>query len=165
MPSLSVDIVDQKTRSRMMAGIKSSNTRPEQLVRRELHKKGYRYRLSSSIRVRGRNRAIRPDIVLARYKVAVFVHGCYFHQHSKCKLAYSDRKYSASWADKFERNKKRDAETESILLSLGWRIVVIWECTTRNSLELERSITEIDQFINNGMPVRFETEYKEPQNI
>jgi len=108
-----------------MSGIRSSNTKPELIVRKALHELGYRYRLDSKIR------KIKPDIVLRSHKVAVFVHGCYWHQHKGCKLAYSDRNYSDKWLKKFNDNKVRDQRVTEQLLEQGWRVVVIWECVTQ----------------------------------
>jgi DNA mismatch endonuclease, patch repair protein len=79
------DIVDKQTRSRMMSNIRSCNTKPEILIRKALHKYKYRFNLKSKV---GK---IKPDIVLRCHKVAIFTHGCYWHQHEGCKLAYSDR--------------------------------------------------------------------------
>jgi DNA mismatch endonuclease (patch repair protein) len=83
-----VDIVDKVTCSKMMSGIRSSNIHPEILTRKALHSLGYRFRLDSKIE------KIKPDTVLRKHKVAIFTHGCYWHQHEGCKLAYSDRNYS-----------------------------------------------------------------------
>ena len=122
-----VDIVDKATRSQMMSGIRSSNTKPEVLTRKALHKLGYRFRLDSKV---GK---IKPDIVLRKHKVAVFTHGCYWHQHEDCKLAYSDRAYEEKWLKKFEANKQRDQRVLEQLKDQGWRVAVIWECATRDS--------------------------------
>ncbi|MFK5913621.1 MAG: hypothetical protein QM484_04530 [Woeseiaceae bacterium] len=94
-----VDIVDKKTRSRMMSGLRSRSTKPEILIRKALHRLGYRLKLDSKIE------KIKPDIVLGKYKVEIFSHGCYLHQHEDCKLAYFDRRYSDEWKKKFSGNK------------------------------------------------------------
>ena len=138
----------------MMAGIRSSNTRPEILTRKALHKLGYRFRLDSNI---GK---IKPDIVLRSLKIAVFTHGCYWHQHKGCKLAYSDRKYSDSWKKKFSDNKARDKRVEKILLEDGWRVAVIWECATRKPKVFEKEIGKLDCWINSGKSQYFESDYK-----
>ena len=150
-----VDVVDKKTRSRMMSGIRSSNTKPEILTRKALHRLGYRFRLDSKV---GR---IKPDIVLRRHRVAVFTHGCYWHQHDGCKLAYSDRHYSDKWKMKFGDNKQRDQRVLSQLRDEGWRVAVIWECTTRRNSEFEDAIKKLDEFIQISVGWYFETDYRE----
>jgi DNA mismatch endonuclease (patch repair protein) len=87
---------------------------PEVLTRKALHGLGYRFRLDSKI---GK---ITPDIVLRKWKIAIFVHGCYWHQHNGCKFAYSDRSYSEKWQKKFADNKSRDIRViDSLLVSMG----------------------------------------------
>ncbi len=149
------DIVDRKTRSRMMSGIRSSNTRPEVLTRKALHRFGYRFRLGARI---GK---ITPDIVLRRHKVAVFVHGCYWHQHDGCKLAYSDRSYSAKWKKKFADNRQRDHRVLTDLTEAGWRVAVVWECSIRNNSEFEDTIKSLDEFIQVDHSRYFETGYRQ----
>lgn len=149
-----VDIVDKSTRSRMMSGIRSSNTKPEVLTRKSLHRLGYRFRLGSKI---GR---IKPDIVFRSHRVAVFIHGCYWHQHKGCKLAYSDRSYSEKWQKKFNDNKARDKRVTEELIEQGWRVAVIWECVTRNKEEFEREINKLDIWIKAGKGYIYESAYK-----
>lgn len=149
-----VDIVDKQTRSRMMAGIRSKNTKPEVLTRKALHRLGYRFKLDSKI---GK---IKPDIVLRKHKVAVFTHGCYWHQHEGCKLAYSDRKYSDEWKKKFSDNKLRDQRTLKQLSDDGWRVAVIWECATRDETELKKTINQLHVWIQNQDSQYYETGYK-----
>lgn len=126
-----------------MSGIRSTNTRPEIVVRRALHGLGYRFRLGSKV---GK---IKPDVVLRQRQIAVFVHGCYWHQHPGCRLAYSDREYSQEWKKKFVDNRNRDQRVEKQLLMDGWRVAVFWECSTRHadflSDEMERFCCWVDQ--------------------
>jgi len=138
----------------MMSGIRSSNTRPEVLTRKELHKLGYRFRLNSKV---GK---IRPDVLLRRHKVAVFTHGCYWHQHVDCKLAYSDRNYSDKWKKKFKDNKQRDQRVLEELTAKGWRVAIIWECATRNSIEFEKTIKQLNEFILAGTDQYYESSYR-----
>lgn len=137
-----------------MSGIRSSNTKPEILVRKALHQLGYRYRLGSRI---GK---IKPDIVLSRYKVAVFTHGCYWHQHKGCRLAYSDRNYSEKWKKKFSDNLARDKRVVEKLKKQGWRIAVMWECATRDSAAFTKAMEKLDHFIREGNLLYFETDYR-----
>ena len=149
-----VDIVDKATRSRMMSGIRSSNTKPEILVRKALHRLGYRFRLASKI---GK---IKPDIVLKKHKVAIFVHGCYWHQHEGCKLAYSNRNYDDKWLMKFETNKQRDQRVLQKLIEQGWRVSIIWECATRDPNAFESVIKKLHTWIQKGKSQYFETDYR-----
>jgi DNA mismatch endonuclease (patch repair protein) len=155
-----VDIVDKKTRSRMMAGIRSKNTKPEILTRAALHKKGYRFRLDSKVRVNGQSRKISPDIVLRKHNLVVFVHSCYFHQHSGCQLAYSDREYTEFWTRKFRNNVSRDKRQIDLLLNMGWRVAIVWECATRNKPELAITIQQLDDFIKSKKNAFYESSYK-----
>lgn len=110
-----------------MAGIGRKDTRPEMTVRRLLHKAGIRYVLNDR-RLPGS-----PDIVMPRYKVCVFVHGCYWHRHSGCKFATSPSTRQAFWQAKFQANVARDRRNVDHLLILGWRVVILWECGIRGS--------------------------------
>lgn len=122
-----VDIVDSSTRSRMMAGIRAKNTRPEILVRRFLHSRGFRYRLHVG-KLPGT-----PDIVLSKYKVAIFVHGCFWHRHPGCKYATNPDQNRNRWQEKFSHNVERDKKQIKQLIDEGWRVVVIWECGLKGS--------------------------------
>ncbi len=138
----------------MMSGICSSNTKPEILTRKSLHKLGYRFRLDSKV---GKTK---PDIVLRSHKVAVFVHGCYWHQHEGCKLAYSDRNYSDKWKKKFQDNKLRDQRVLEWLVEKDWRIAVIWECETRDTKAFESVMHLLDAWIKVGVSQYFESAYR-----
>jgi DNA mismatch endonuclease, patch repair protein len=122
-----VDIVDRRTRSRMMSGIRGKNTRPEITVRKYLHSKGFRYRLH------GKRLPGRPDLVLAKYRTAVFVHGCFWHQHPGCKYAYKPKSNRDFWRKKLASNIRRDKENQKQLRKLGWRVYLVWECRLRDS--------------------------------
>ena len=137
----------------MMSGIRSSNTKPEVLTRKALHRLGYRFRLNSKV---GK---IKPDIVLRSYKVAVFTHGCYWHKHEGCKLAYADRNYSDKWEKKFEDNRQRDKRVLDQLMSEGWRVAVIWECATREADVFENMVEKLDAWIKAGESRYFESDY------
>lgn len=106
----------------MMSAIKAKNTQPEIMLRRYLHARGFRYRLHVS------SLPGKPDIVLSKYRLCIFVHGCFWHQHEGCKLASIPRTHSEFWIKKFASNKRRDEEVKIRLLNLGWRVFEIWEC-------------------------------------
>ncbi len=137
-----------------MSGIRSSNTKPEILTRKALHRLGYRFKLDSRV---GK---IKPDIVLRRYKVAIFTHGCYWHKHEGCKLAYSDRNYSDKWKKKFEDNRLRDQRVLKQLTEAGWRVAVIWECATREAEIFEDVLEKLDVWIQVDESQYFESDYK-----
>lgn len=120
-----MDIVSAQTRSRMMAGIGPRNTRPELLVRRLLFAAGFRCRLHR------RDLPGAPDIVLSKHRLAIFVHGCFWHQHPGCPLAKMPASNRAFWKDKLDRNRQRDCRNIDELVALGWGVLVIWECATR----------------------------------
>jgi len=126
------DIVDSKTRSRMMAGIGPADTAPEVSVRRYLHACGLRFRLHDK-RLPGR-----PDIVLAGPRIAVFVHGCFWHRHAGCRFTTTPATNADFWARKFAGNVKRDTAKAALLEGLGWTVLVVWECETRSVEALDR---------------------------
>lgn len=116
------DVVDKATRSRMMAGIKGANTRPELALRKALHALGLRFRLHAK-RLPGR-----PDIVLPRWKGVVFVHGCFWHRHEGCRYATVPATRPQFWNEKFAANVSRDQRNLDDLAAAGWRTRVVWEC-------------------------------------
>jgi DNA mismatch endonuclease (patch repair protein) len=120
------DIVDAATRSRMMAGIRSKNTKPELLLRSAMHAVGLRYRLHAA-KLPGK-----PDLVLPKHKAVVFVHGCFWHRHVNCRFATTPATRPEFWAAKFSANVRRDAGNLSDLLANGWRVAVVWECALRD---------------------------------
>lgn len=117
-----MDKVDKETRSRIMAGIKGKDTKPELLIRRFLFKSGFRYRIHA------KNLAGKPDLVLSKYKLVIFVHGCFWHRHEGCKLAYVPKSHVMQWLRKFSDNVRRDTNQIQLLMSLGWNVLIIWEC-------------------------------------
>jgi|SRR5215469_291029 len=123
------DIMSPETRSLLMARIKGKNTKPELAVRRLLHKLGYRYRLHV------RDLPGCPDIVFARKRIVIFVHGCFWHRHS-CGRAYQPKTRATFWRDKFRANVSRDSKSMRELSRLGWRYLVIWECQVSKPISL-----------------------------
>ena len=131
-----------------MSRIRSKNTSPELLVRSALHKMGFRFRLHVKIPVppslfhnssfRLRTSFVRPDILLLKYKTAIFVHGCFWHQHPDptCKLARMPKSKLDFWRPKLEGNRLRDARTRKELEARGWSVIEVWECQSgANELE------------------------------
>jgi len=118
------DIVSAQVRSRMMAGIRGKNTKPEVLIRSGLHQLGFRFRLHA------RSLPGRPDLVLRRHNAAVFINGCFWHGHD-CSLFRLPGTRQDFWATKITANQQRDARTIRELGQLGWRISTIWECALR----------------------------------
>lgn len=127
------DIVDQQTRSRMMSGIRAKDTKPELVVRRALHARGFRFRLHSKL-VPGR-----PDLVLPKYRAVVFVHGCFWHRHEGCRYATKPSTRHEFWEAKFAANVARDAAVRGKLLEHGWRVATVWECALRKSDQMNAS--------------------------
>ncbi len=129
-----VDRVDAITRSRIMSGIRSKNTKPEMLVRKALHAKGFRYRLHV------KDLPGKPDIVLPKYRTVVFVHGCFWHQHPGCKDAFKPQSNTEFWKKKLQGNIDRDRRAQAALALLGWRCLVIWECEVERQESISRLI-------------------------
>ena len=120
------DIVDARTRSRMMSKIKSSNTTPEKVIRTALHRRGFRFSLHR------KDLPGTPDIVLPAYNTAIFVHGCFWHYH-ECKdsrLPTTNREF---WIKKFMANRQRDQRNLEKLFELNWYVAIVWECSVRDT--------------------------------
>lgn len=130
------DVFSKEKRSDVMSRIRSEDTRPEMLVRRALHKLGYRYRLHDG-RLPGK-----PDIVFPGRRVAVQVRGCFWHGHS-CHDGHVPKSAKKYWPKKLLRNKRRDALNDGRLRRMGWRLVVIWECKCSSRKGLEREVGRI----------------------
>ncbi|MBI5786715.1 MAG: DNA mismatch endonuclease Vsr [Rhodocyclales bacterium] len=124
-----MDRISPDQRSFVMSTIRGANTKPEMVVRRCVHALGLRFRLH------GAKLPGRPDIVFPRYKLVIFVHGCFWHQHS-CPKGGVPKSNVAFWTKKLAENVKRDQQKRAALEALGWRVVEIWECQTHNVAEL-----------------------------
>ena len=107
---------------------KSENTKPEILVRKFLHSAGLRFRLHQKIG------NVKPDIILKRWNTCIFIHGCFWHQHEGCKLAYIPKSNTDFWTTKFQKNRARDQRNIEHLKTMNWKIGVIWECAVRQGL-------------------------------
>lgn len=132
-----VDVVDKATRSRMMASIRGKDTKPELLVRSYLHRNGLRYRLHV------KELPGKPDLVLPKYRTAVFVHGCFWHRHSGCKYAVMPSNNKAFWEKKLEGNALRDKRNIALLRKSGWKCHTIWECQANSEKRLAGLLRKI----------------------
>jgi DNA mismatch endonuclease (patch repair protein) len=126
-------------RSRVMAAIRSRNTRPEKFVRSIAHRMGYRFRLH-----RG-DLPGSPEIVFPRLKAVILVHGCFWHRHQCAWGRKVPRSNAAYWARKFVRNKRRDARNQNDLKRVGWRVLVVWECQLGRPREL---VSRLHRFLS-----------------
>lgn len=135
------DIVDPTTRSRMMAGIRGKNTKPELVLRRALHAQGLRFRLHST-KIIGA-----PDIALPKYKAAVFVHGCFWHRHFRCRYATTPSTRPEFWQAKFAANVARDDDVKRALLDIGWRVATVWECALRKQNLIEAAARQLTEWL------------------
>ncbi len=134
-----MDIWDKETRSKCMARIRGKDTKPELIVRRYLHSRGYRYRKNVR-RLPGT-----PDIVLRKYGVVIFVHGCFWHGHeSHFRLPQSNRGF---WEDKITRNRERDRKNNERLRAMGWSVITVWECQLAPAVR-SRTLSKIEELIN-----------------
>ena len=113
-----------------MRRIRSKGMKPEMMVRRLVHGLGYRYRLH------GGKLPGRPDLVFAKRRKVIFVHGCFWHQHKNCAISRLPKSNQDYWLPKMERNKMRDAQNKVQLRKLGWKCLVVWECETADLVTL-----------------------------
>ncbi|MFJ7789051.1 very short patch repair endonuclease [Pseudomonas sp. NPDC096925] len=120
----------------MMSGIKGKNTSPELVIRKALHARGFRFRIHTT------HLPGKPDLILPKFRAAIFVHGCFWHGHN-CRYFKTPKTRTEFWMDKIEKNKVRDAIQIAKLNEAGWRTLIIWECAIRK-MKSENSITLID---------------------
>lgn len=140
-----IDIVNESTRSKMMAGIKNKNTKPELIVRKALHATGFRYSLHD------KNLPGKPDLVFPKYKAVIFIHGCFWHQHN-CHLFKWPKTRSEFWKTKITGNVERDRRQIEELKNQGWRVLIIWECRLKGKLKdpLETLISDVKTWLLHG---------------
>ncbi len=122
----------KEVRSYNMSHIKSKDNKLEELVRKYLFSKGFRYRKND------RNLPGCPDIVLPKYKTVVFINGCFWHMHEGCCRFVLPKSNEDYWTNKLFRNKKRDAESRLSLEKSGWKVIIVWECELKKSVRVER---------------------------
>jgi len=128
------DVFTRDVRSRIMASVRSRDTAPEMLVRRMVHRLGFRFRLHR------RDLPGTPDIVFPRLHKIIFVHGCFWHMHARCTRAELPATNRSFWRTKISRNAERDRKDQRQLRKLGWQVLVVWQCDTKEITLLERQV-------------------------
>ncbi|MCO7627105.1 very short patch repair endonuclease [Pseudomonas fluorescens] len=128
------DTVNPERRSKMMSMIKGKNTKPEMVVRSVCYELGLRYRLHR------RDLPGTPDLVFTKSRICLFVNGCFWHRHPRCKYAYTPKSKLEFWLPKLAKNVERDIKVQQTLLSQGWRVLIVWECDTKNRETLRTEI-------------------------
>ena len=138
-----MDHLSAAARSANMSKVRSRDTIPELAVRRAAHRAGLRFRLYR------RDLPGSPDLVFSRHRLVVFVHGCFWHRHAGCSRTTTPVSNAPKWQEKFKRNQERDAKAVSDLTALGWQVLIIWECETRDDGDVSsRILREIEGRLN-----------------
>ena len=139
-----MDTVDRETRSKIMRSVPQKNTKPEICLRKALHRRGFRYRLHDK-KLPGS-----PDLVFPKYKVVIFVHGCFWHRHN-CNATTTPKSNLEFWERKFKANIERDCRNIKWLLVNKWKVIIVWECSIKGSeSNVEMVVSKISEFIRNG---------------
>ncbi|KIX14534.1 very short patch repair endonuclease [Dethiosulfatarculus sandiegensis] len=137
------DNLTQKQRKLTMQRVKSKDTSPEMKVRRLIHGMGYRYRLHC------KELPGKPDLVFPRLKKIIFVHGCFWHRHNGCKYAKIPQTNQDYWLPKLAGNETRDLTNQKKLCDLGWSVLIVWECQTKDTASLTEILREfLEEKIN-----------------
>jgi DNA mismatch endonuclease (patch repair protein) len=131
-----VDIWSKEKRSEVMSKIRGKNTKPELLLRSQLFKQGFRFRIHR------KNLPGKPDVVLPKYKTVIFVHGCFWHYHKDCKEGRIPSTNSTFWKNKLQGNVAKDKANVKELEKMGWQVITIWEC------EIERNLMNVVKRLN-----------------
>jgi DNA mismatch endonuclease, patch repair protein len=129
-----MDTLSRKERSQRMSLIRNRDTKPELLVRRLVHRSGYRYRLHRA------DLPGKPDLVFPRQKKVIFVHGCFWHRHPRCGLARLPKSRLSFWLPKLTENRRRDLKNLRTLRKMGWAVSIVWECETGDQSALVRKL-------------------------
>ena len=135
-----MDIKSKEERSLNMSKIKGKNTKPEIYIRSLLFRRGFRYKINLT------SLTGKPDLFFPKYKTALFVHGCFWHRHTDCKLAYIPKTNNDFWINKLEANRNRDEQVIKCLSEQGIRILIVWECTVKKMKQncyFEHEVTEL----------------------
>lgn len=153
-----------KQRHKCMAAIKGKDTKPEMLVRRYLHARGFRYGLHN------RKLPGSPDLVLRSLRTVIFVHGCFWHGHDNCKYYRLPKSNVEFWQKKIGRNRERDIAVVRELESRGWNVMVIWECELKNKPDREYTLGRISRKLSllrnhtYAQPYSFPLEAADPES-
>ncbi|MBR2862465.1 MAG: DNA mismatch endonuclease Vsr [Bacteroidaceae bacterium] len=145
-----MDCLTPEQRKRNMSAIKGRDTKPEVLVRKLLHRLGYRFRIQR------KDLPGKPDIVLPKHKTAIFINGCFWHRHEGCKYASTPSTNSDFWKKKFAANVERDARNYAALKDQGWNVLIIWECEVKELLRTK---------IIPGLPSHISTPYPTDEDL
>jgi len=129
-----IDVFSSEKRSRIMSRIRSYDTEPELKMRSIVHRMGYRFRIHQD-KLPGN-----PDIVLAKHKKAIFIHGCFWHGHKGCPRSKRPTSNISFWQDKLDKNQERDKRVQKELRHLGWKYLVIWQCEIKKTERLKKKI-------------------------
>jgi len=129
-----MDVFSREKRSQIMSRVSGKDTKPELIVRSQLHKLGYRFRLHR------KDLPGKPDITLPRHKKVIFVHGCFWHGHTDCRRSKRPAINKKFWDEKLDKNIKRDAENIKKLQKLGWKVLVIWTCEVHDINKLKKHL-------------------------
>lgn len=133
-----MDTVSTDKRRTIMQGIRSTNSKPERLVRSLLHARGFRFRIHK------KGLPGTPDIVLPKYRTVILVHGCFWHRHQGCKYSSTPKSNTDFWTAKFERNVRRDQENLKELEAAGYKVMVLWECELKSPIKVEDTLQELE---------------------
>lgn len=139
------DILSAEARSERMSRIRSADTKPELILRKALHARGFRYVLG------GGSLPGRPDLVLPKYRTVIFVHGCFWHLHS-CLKGRRPGSHVEYWSPKLDANVRRDRKCARRLRDDGWRVITVWECKTKKAESLSREVERIASLLHGAPP-------------
>lgn len=139
------DVLTKEQRHLNMSHIRGKDAKPEEIVRKYLFSKGYRYRKNDS-RYPGK-----PDIILPKYHAAVFVHGCFWHRHPGCRYATTPATNREFWQKKFDQNVARDKRVKEELETLGWNVIIVWECEISKKADRNKRLLRLEQEIKQSL--------------
>lgn len=135
------DVLTKEQRHLNMSHIHGKDTKPEEIIRKYLFSRGYRYRKNDS-RYPGK-----PDVVLPKYHTAIFAHGCFWHRHPGCRYATTPATNSEFWQKKFDQNVARDKKVQEQLKADGWNVIVVWECELSRKADCEELLQRLEREI------------------
>ncbi len=136
-----MDKISRITRSENMRRIHSRHTKPELITRKLVSQLGIKYRLHP------KNILGSPDIINRKHKFAIFVHGCFWHQHTKCKYCHLPKSRKSYWTPKLRRNVQRDKRNVALLKKNGWNVLIIWECQLHKPLKAKSRLTRFFKMV------------------